>query len=427
MVTYTGLLPSSSRCSIFKPMKVHLITSSLDGEVVKSDLFDNVLSFLQQSSGPIQFIPAWQAHPHLLDTPSFSIQRPVEIKASFKIEKEVARPTKTNFFTRSIAHVKDFLEQKGEINDTKEELPKAPPAEERFSPWVYFFEICAMYRMRNEIPDEDHVFLLTALANDKNWFGSIGPSGRDYFVHTANWEYFLKDTDSRFPIAYEVVVWLLRHQMFSSRVEMMNGIHATPRGCANDFCQDKQQIQLKMRTGDVCSTCLNILQVKGREPLIIAQIMDVFERVRLNVLFRERAAILKRPSRLEVRGFTRKLFFTDLGNLEVSLNPKEKTIFLFFLNHPEGVLLSHMVDHRSELEQLYSFFSNTSGGGQRISEAIDLLVNPTEGNLQQVLSRIKRKLESNLGVELAKHYLISGPHGEPKRIAIDREFVTYNI
>jgi hypothetical protein len=407
-------------------MKVHLITSSLRGEALDSDLFENVLGFLQQSTGPIQFIPAWQVHPHALDIPAFSMLRPLENKANFNVDTEV-RPMKSYFPTRHIENEKDFLEQKGEANTDREELPLAHPTEERFAPWAYFFEICSTYRIRNEIPNEDHVFLLTALANDKNWFGSIGPSGRDYFVHAANWEYFLKDTDSRFPIAYEVVVWLLRHQMFSSSAEMLQGIHGTPRGCANDFCKDKQQIQLKMRTGDVCSTCLNILQVKGREPLIIAQILDVFERVRLNVLFRARAAILRRPSRLEVRGFTRRLFFTDLGNLEVRLNPKEKTIFLFFLNHPEGVLLSHMVDHRSELEQLYSILSPTYVAGQRISEAIDLLVNPTEGNLQQVLSRIKRKLESNLGVELAKHYLISGPHGEPKRIAIDREFVTYNI
>lgn len=407
-------------------MKVHLITSSLNGESVDSELFENVLAFLQQSQGPIQFLPAWQSHPHIFDIPMFSIQKPTENKVRFKDERELPPPPKKNIFTRSIEHVKDFLEQKGEANEAKEELPKAPPSEERFAPWSYFFDICTMYRMRNEVPNEDHVFLLTALANDKNWFGSIGPSGRDYFVHTANWEYFLKDTDARFPIAYEVVVWLLRHQMFSSRMEMLDGIHATPRGCANDFCKDKQQIQLKMRTGDVCNTCLKQLQAKGRDPLIFAQIIDVFERVRLNVLFRERVAILKRPSRLEVSGFTRRLFFTDLGNLEVKLNPKEKTIFLFFLNHPEGVLLSHLMDYRQELEQLYSIFT-LSVDADRVTEAIDLLVNPAEGNLQQVLSRLKRKLESSLGAELAKHYLISGPHGEPKRIALDREFVSYTI
>jgi hypothetical protein len=406
-------------------MKVHLFYSSLPKEQIDLEVFENVVDFLQQSKGPIQFAAGMLDYRQ--EVPAFSMRsqfNSVEVNIhSMSLNKKLALP-KQKGKIRTWFSAEKFQTQKGKIEEPEPEPSPDFPKREAYMPWDYFFDQCRRFREMNSLPDQDHVFLLSNMGNDKNWFGSIGPSGRDYFIHTANWDYFFKNADEQFPISYEVVVWLLRHLMFGDRETMLNGIHSKPKGCANDFCQNKEEIQLKMRTADVCQLCMDKLQVRSYNPLCLAQILDVFERVRAHLLFRERAALLNRPCRIEVVGFSRHLFFPDLGNTELKLNPKEKTLFLFFLNHPEGVRLTHLCDHKRELEQLYSRFVR-SGDQGGVREAIERLVDRTDSNQHEVLSRIKSKIIGAVGSKMAPLYLISGDRDEPKKICLDREFVLY--
>jgi len=399
-------------------MKVHLIYTLVPGEQTDSEVFENVMDLLKQSNGPIQF--AAGIIDSTLET-TFNLLKESHFNSAS--ENKSAPEPKSSLKRRFWLSELDFRTQKGKVG-SPDKANGDFPKEESYKTWDYFFNQCRRFREKEAIPEQDHVFLLSNLGNDKNWFGSIGPSGRDYFIHTANWDYFFKDADEQFPIAYEVMVWLLRHLMFGNRENMIKGIHSIPKGCANDFCQDKQQIQLKMRTADVCQVCLEKLQANPTNPLYLIQILDVFERVRKNLLFRERAILLNTPSRLEVVGFNRQLILPELGNAEIKLNPKEKTLYLFFLNHPEGVRLSHLCDHQRELEQLYSRFVRF-GDSAGVREAIERLVDATDPNQHQVLSRIKSKIMRAVGLKLAPQYLISGESGEPKKITLDREFVVY--
>jgi hypothetical protein len=399
-------------------MKVHLIYTLVPGEQTDSEVFENVMDLLKQSNGPIQF--AAGIIDSTLET-TFNLLKESHFNSAS--ENKSAPEPKSSLKRRFWLSELDFRTQKGKVG-SPDKANGDFPKEESYKTWDYFFNQCRRFREKEAIPEQDHVFLLSNLGNDKNWFGSIGPSGRDYFIHTANWDYFFKDADEQFPIAYEVMVWLLRHLMFGNRENMIKGIHSIPKGCANDFCQDKQQIQLKMRTADVCQVCLEKLQANPTNPLYLIQILDVFERVRKNLLFRERAILLNTPSRLEVVGFNRQLILPELGNAEIKLNPKEKTLYLFFLNHSEGVRLSHLCDHQRELEQLYSRFVRF-GDSAGVREAIERLVDATDPNQHQVLSRIKSKIMRAVGLKLAPQYLISGESGEPKKITLDREFVVY--
>jgi len=122
------------------------------------------------------------------------------------------------------------------------------PREENYHNWDYFFGKCADFRNSHTISSSDHVFLLTNLANERNWFGAMGPGGNDYFIHTADWQhYFGNQVDIRFPIAYEIIMWLMRHLMFQDRRTYVQHVHQDTRGCGNDFCRNKKDIILKMR------------------------------------------------------------------------------------------------------------------------------------------------------------------------------------
>jgi hypothetical protein len=167
---------------------------------------------------------------------------------------------------------------------------------------------------------------------------------------------------------------------------------------------------------------MNILESKNISPLMISQLFGIMDGIRSSMTFRERVRIMRKPSRMEVRGYTSRIFLTDLGDLELRFNPKEKTIYLFFLNHPEGVHLTSLQDHRAEICGYYERFTSQYEQNE-IERSIDRLIDPLDNDINVVLSRIKRKLKDAVGEELLHYYLIDGPHGGDKRIAIDREFV----
>jgi hypothetical protein len=372
-------------------MKVHLLRS----KELSVEAYGNVLNLVQRFPGPVRFI-------------------------SSESEDSI-----DNLLTRIWEDEDKFSRQEERVSLSAEKS-MFMPKEEPYQSWDYFFRKCESFRRLRNIPSEDHVILLTDIGNDMNWFGSVGPSMKDYFIQTSHWDYFFGEAvDVRFPIAYEVAVWLIRSLMFERREDILNALHKSSRGCANDFCRQKQEIILKMRTADLCTECMEILQEREVSPLVANQLFNIVDGIRENMTFRGRSALIRKPSRVEVRGLTQRLFLTDLGDLELRLNPKERAIYLFFLKHPEGVRLVELQDHRAEISSYYSIMANRYES-EEIEEALSRLLDPMDNNINEVISRIKRKLRDAVGEDLLDLYLIQGAPGEVRRIPLDREFVSYS-
>ena len=375
-------------------MKVHLLRST----ELNIENYLNVVNLLRQYKGPVEFLPS---------------------------ESEVEL---NSLQTRIWEREEDFEKQKLIRSYMAESSAKMErisfPHEERFQSWDYFFMKCQHYRSIKGLPDKDHVFLLTDHGNEQNWFGSIAPSSNDYFIQTSGWKhYFGSHVDERFPIAYEVAIWLLRSLMFDKRDDFLSNVHQVTVGCGNDFCKDKKDIILKMRTADLCKSCMTILEQRNISPLIVNQLFSIMDGIRSSMTFRNRMKLMQRPSRIEVRGYTMRIFLTDLGDLELNLNPKEKAIYLFFLHHPEGVHLTCLQDHAPEIRGYYERFTGQTDRTE-IERSVARLLNPLDNDINVVLSRIKRKLKDAVGDDLLSLYQIDGPHGGDKRIALDREFVS---
>ncbi len=378
-------------------MKVHLLRS----QELDIEKYLDVVNVLRQYDGPVQFIPG---------------------ESEVMISAQLARTWETEEdFERQM----EFITHISTPSLSKESI--SFPYQENFQTWDYLFGKCENFRRLRNIPKDDHVFLLTDLGNELNWFGSIGPSNRDYFIQTSGWHhYFGSNVDVRFPIAYEVAIWLLRTLMFDTREDILHGVHKETRGCGNDFCKDKKEIILKMRTADLCQSCLKILEVRKISPLMVNQLFRIMDGIRASMTFRNRMVLMQRPSRIEVRDYTMRIFLTDLGDLELNFNPKEKAIYLFYLNHPEGVHLTSLQDHREEIASYYSRFT-TQSEPREIGRSIDRLIDPLDNDINVVLSRIRKKLRDAVGNELLHHYMIDGPHGGDKRISLDREFVGFEF
>lgn len=137
------------------------------------------------------------------------------------------------------------------------------------------------------------------------------------------------------------------------------------------------------------------------------------------------------PSRLRITRDMR-IFLTDYQNKEVKLEPLNKTVFLFFLRHEEGLRFKELADHTQELSAIYqsikqkrneieTLMSGTLPAPKNIAE----LTNPLSNSINEKCTRIKETFLLLMHEDLACHYYINGPRSERKRIKLPRHLVEW--
>lgn len=119
-----------------------------------------------------------------------------------------------------------------------------------------------------------------------------------------------------------------------------------------------------------------------------------------------------------------KIVLPYYNEVEVKMPAMCRAIYILFLMHHEGIALRDVVDHRAELEDIYSMVM-PGRSEEKAREAIDNLVDPMSNTLNEYISKIKRCFKlCILDEELAASYIITGKRGEPYRIALTPELIT---
>jgi len=374
-------------------MKAHLIRSS----EVDHELFTKVINLLEAVSGPIQFLYDAEAVIDFDEDELFMYQ--IRDKGHFEKKIMPMHEARPNI-------IRDF------------------PLERETVSWDVLFRKVKQYREIKNIPNDEFVLLLTDIANKENWFASLDERMPfNGFVHTADWDHYI-DCSNAFPIAYEVIALLLQKHMFQGRDEIFSGVHNTPIGCVNDMCNQKREVILKLRTADICRTCME--RLKDKIPMSdIHHALALMESLRVKMLYAQNFRQESSPSRLLINEKFR-IFLPDYGNIEIKLRPLEKALYILFLSHPEGIYLSSLSDYRQDLYSIYTRISNR-GMLQEMHGRIDEMVNALSNSANEKISRIKRVFEEAIGNDLARHYYIRGNAGEVRKIALEIGLIIYNI
>lgn len=128
-------------------------------------------------------------------------------------------------------------------------------------------------------------------------------------------------------------------------------------------------------------------------------------------------------SHLVVNGMTQ-IILPDYDETQIVMQARERTLYIFFLLHPDGVRQNEVCDYRKELLQIYSIVKPGASDTTAMA-CIDNLCNPFSDSLRQTISRIKKAVTHVIrSEEIAHDYYISGSPGERYRISLDREMVT---
>ena len=118
---------------------------------------------------------------------------------------------------------------------------------------------------------------------ENNWFSRAIPGKNVIFITTWCWEY-LSDLPVGAFVAYEMVenlVELLVQRDEGDQEWLFNNVvhKEETRGCLSDMCTTKPHISFKIRTGDICPSCMEALRSRVREPAVEA-IQMMLEAVR---------------------------------------------------------------------------------------------------------------------------------------------------
>jgi hypothetical protein len=382
-------------------MNIHLIRT----EGFPEDQFHELLAFLRKQVGILQFVGGKTVTLNPDYTYHIFIEEK-EYETQFKPRKQI-----DSHFMASESSSDSFYEK------------PTFPLRKRIYTWENLLNAARAYRQFNQVPDNDLIFLLTDAHNTKNWFGGIDENMKNFFVHTADWPLFFRLLNKPiYPIAYEILAWVLRSLMFKSREEIIDFVHDEPVGCINDFCSEKKQIILKMRTGDICDECMDQIIYNDVSPPLLRQIQGILNEIRQHILFSRNRNVYLTSSRLLIDLSTRKLYFPDYAQGEAKLNPKELALYLLFLEQTNGIALNQVIDFKAELLEKYKQISGQIKP-EKMQATIDLLCDYRENELNITLSRIRKKIKDVIGKEFAKKYTIDLLANNQHGILIDREFV----
>lgn len=293
-------------------------------------------------------------------------------------------------------------------------------------PWKTIFGLCDIYRKENGVKDEDIVVLLTDYRNSKRWFSAWDESGKkNYFIQTSNWDFFV-DSDSCYPVVYELASVPLYFSLCETPDDLLKLAHRDPKGCPFDFCGDKKDVILKLRTGDICQECREIMIQNNFDPAVARQIFSIFDNIRSQMLFKERFSVTQQLSKIEVNLPKRELKFISIGGITVKLNPMEISVYQLFisLSPDQGIAFNYMVDYRDKIRELYKRHATTAEIAL-IESRVNAIVENSDDTLSQLISRINKKIKDIVGEGIARNYQIIGERAEPRKILLNRELVQF--
>ena len=107
---------------------------------------------------------------------------------------------------------------------------------------------------------------------------------------------------------------------------------------------------------------------------------------------------------------------------EIKMGPLPKTLFIFYLNHPEGVRFKVLSEYKEEIMKIYNKISPRLNKDDNL-DAINSMVTAPSDSVDWQASAIKKAFDPKIRPEIASNYYITGKQGTEKQITLPRDMV----
>ena len=279
-------------------------------------------------------------------------------------------------------------------------------------------------RQSHKLDKEDAVVLLTSLNDQYNYFAYGEPAGTGpghHCIMISGWE-DMAAMDFLYPTLHIVASNLLQGRMHKTMEEWARNAHQEPEGCLSDFCWEKRDILLRLRTADVCKACASKYNVAIEAGQLsvgeFEQCMELLEYAREGIRFHNRMVATPKPSPL----------FIDPKNLSVTLVRHNRVInfngviphclYILYLKHPEGIPYEELEQHIDALIDHYDKIKGTKTREELIQSFGVLTDHGNRSRLNQEVSKLRRSVKEAVGEKLLPLYMWDAGREAPKVIPI---------
>lgn len=157
------------------------------------------------------------------------------------------------------------------------------------------FDSIDAHRSGQEWSADDVVCILTPKPDSLNWYSACATDGRRlFYIHSEGWDW-LGTVRPDAAIAYDIVQNVLTLALAEVGVAYQACIHEPSIGCIFDFCQQKAEWTLKLRTADICEQCLQRFESHGASDELLRQIVALLELARTTALSTSRYRVGEAP------------------------------------------------------------------------------------------------------------------------------------
>jgi hypothetical protein len=182
----------------------------------------------------------------------------------------------------------------GPVSVTVKKKPVELELRDGVLPWETAFSKLDKLRQEGEVGDQTFLSLLTCSSNEKNWFAVESDKQlRNSFVHVGDFSWMTSAPDSIISTHY-LLKAVFNCLVTEAGVPWQRLVHKKIRGCFYDFCEEKIELNLKLRTADICGDCMEAFHEIGIPDSLIQQTVEIMEASRRSAL--NTGKYLKQPA-----------------------------------------------------------------------------------------------------------------------------------
>lgn len=265
-----------------------------------------------------------------------------------------------------------------------------------------FFKICLFQRTMTRVHENDYFILITSIHNNLNWFSAF--KKRDIFVHSIDWDKFT-GKDPKFGIAYQIIENIFQSLIKLDISDVINepNIHMTSIGCINDMCNTKSEVILKLRTGYICQSCEKRALDLGVDEETLLHIQDAIQKIREK---------LTESTLLQRRFKPQKLMIDSELNISVKdktlkLPALSKVLYIYFLNHLDGVLVDSMNNDTTKKEILELYWKINPLGEEESAYNLCLEHFDDNSTFLRHKSEMNKKIIEQIDDIISEYYVVN--------------------
>jgi len=150
-------------------------------------------------------------------------------------------------------------------------------AEDGTLAWDIVFAAIRDQRALRGLSATAFVYLLTHSPNEFNWFAAENETDmRSGFGHVDDFSWITTAPASAISAHY-LLKGIFNALLHETGVNWRAMWHSESRGCLFDFCEQKADLGLKLKTGDICGDCLTVLRDASVPEALLEQAANVME------------------------------------------------------------------------------------------------------------------------------------------------------